>query len=54
MDNCFVNGLPNTAISHKIFQEGRQDYKKEFLQAVPGKSFEFIKIELDHFIGNPK
>lgn len=54
MDNCFVNGLPNAAISHKIFQEGRQDYKKEFLQAVPGNSFEFIKIELDHFIGNPK
>ena len=54
MANCFVNGLPNAEISHKIFQEGRRDYKKEFLQAVPRNSFEFIKIELDHFIGNPK
>ncbi|NER11603.1 hypothetical protein SAMN06265375_10327 [Muriicola jejuensis] len=54
MKNCFVNGLPNSEISEKMFPDGRKEKGKPYLQPVSHKEFDYIKIETDHFIGNPR
>ncbi len=54
MENCFVNGLPNASISEKSFPNRNAKHPKEQLQALKGDGFEFIKIELNSYIGNPK
>jgi hypothetical protein len=52
--NCFVNGLPNAQISAKVFPNRALSHPKEQLLEHTSDSFDFIKIELNHFIGNPK
>ncbi|SNR16496.1 hypothetical protein [Tenacibaculum jejuense] len=53
LDFCFVNGLPNEAISEKMVP-GRFTYHlKNNLIKAEGKGFNFIKIETDNYIGNP-
>ena len=54
LENCFVNGLPNKAISKKIFPKRISDHAREQLQKVDGHGFEYLKIELNSYIGNPK
>ncbi|GGD41629.1 hypothetical protein [Muriicola marianensis] len=54
MSNCFVNGLPNDEIARKRLSAGREDSKRPLLQPVKNGVNGFIKIETDHFIGNPK
>lgn len=54
LDNCFVNGLPNAAIAKKAFPNRNRVHPLEQLQALKGDGFEFIKIELNGYIGNPK
>jgi len=54
LDNCFVNGLPNVSISEKAFPNRNTEHPVEQLQPLEGDGFEFIKIELNGYIGNPK
>ncbi|MGB5699999.1 hypothetical protein, partial [Muriicola sp.] len=54
ISNCFVNGLPNAQISAKVFPNRVLSHPKEQLLEHTSNGFDFIKIELNHFIGNPK
>jgi len=54
ISNCFVNGLPNAQISAKVFPNRAITHPKDQLQEHKSDGFDFIKIELNHFIGNPK
>jgi len=54
LDNCFVNGLPNASISEKIFKDRNTTHGKNQLQTFNGSGFEFIKLEMNSYIGNPK
>lgn len=54
ISNCFVNGLPNAQISAKVFPNRVLSHPKEQLLEHTSNGFKFIKIELNHFIGNPK
>ncbi len=54
ISNCFVNGLPNAQLSAKVFPNRALLHPKEQLLQHSSDSFDFIKIELNHFIGNPK
>ena len=53
MSNCFVNGLPNDAISDKIITNRIINHNKEELQTISHKTYDFIKIEINTYIGNP-
>ena len=54
LENCFVNGLPNAEISAKVFPDRALQHPADLLQehASTATGFEFIKIELNHYIGN--
>jgi len=52
--NCFVNGMPNASIAKKTFPNRNTEHSLEQLQPLQGDGFEFIKIELNGYIGNPK
>jgi hypothetical protein len=56
LENCFVNGLPNAEISAKVFPDRALQHPADLLQehASTATGFEFIKIELNHYIGNPR
>ena len=54
LENCFVNGLPNAAIAEKIFPNRKINHTQEQLQPFKGEGYEFIKLELNGYIGNPK
>jgi len=54
LDNCFVNGLPNAAIAQKIFINRNRAHAKDQLQPFKGEGFDFIKLEMNSYIGNPK
>lgn len=52
LENCFVNGLPNASISEKVFPKRNVNHSTEQLQTIQGNGFDFIKIELNCYIGN--
>ena len=54
LKNCFVNGSPNSAISDKIFPN--RDFTHSFDQTQPfkGVGFDYLKFEINSYIGNPK
>lgn len=52
MKNCFVNGLPNEAISNKIVPNRIISHQTNMLQPINNKDFHFIKIEVNNYIGN--
>ncbi|MFS4455973.1 hypothetical protein [Maribacter sp. 2304DJ31-5] len=54
LNNCFVNGLPNATISDKIFPDRQASHTREQLQLLSGNGFEFIKLDVNGYIGNPK
>ncbi|MFY7671046.1 hypothetical protein ACOSP6_08130 [Tenacibaculum sp. MEBiC06402] len=54
MNNCYVNGLPNEDVSNKIVSNRIENHTSEVLQKIPHPEYDFIKIELNSFIGNPK
>ena len=54
LENCFVNGLPNAAIAEKLFPNRKTIHTIEQLQPFKGEGFDYIKIELNGYIGNPK
>jgi hypothetical protein len=53
MNNCFVNGLPNDAISNKIVPNRLMNQTEHLLQPLSNSNYSFIKIELNTYIGNP-
>ena len=53
MKNCFVNGLPNKAISNKIVPDRIINQTHAKLQPIDHPNYKFIKIEINSYIGNP-
>jgi len=53
-ENCFVNGISNEAIARDVIAKRENNQEEKQLQKVNGKGFEYIKIELNNYIGNPK
>ena len=54
MSNCYVNGLPNKDVSEKIVSNRIPNHIEDVLQKIHHSQYEYIKIELNSFIGNPK
>ena len=54
LTNCFVNGLPNAEIGQKIFPNRNVSHPNSYLQPFMGDGFNFIKFEINSYIGNPK
>jgi len=53
MSNCFVNGLPNEAISDKIVTDRIINHNNEELQAINHPIYKFVKLEINTYIGSP-
>ncbi|MFV9551230.1 hypothetical protein [Algibacter sp. PT7-4] len=54
LENCFVNGSPNKSIADKIFPNRKQHHGKQQTQPFKGKGFDYLKFEINSYIGNPK
>ncbi|MAU16991.1 MAG: hypothetical protein CMH46_15795 [Muricauda sp.] len=54
LDNCYVNGMPNSDISNSYFGERNEDLKWEMMKPYTGKGYTYFQIELNNYIGNPK
>jgi hypothetical protein len=54
MENCFVNGLPNEDIANKVVPNRIRNHSKNQLQKINHPRYNYIKIELNNFIGNPR
>jgi hypothetical protein len=54
LENCFVNGLDNASISKAVVPKRKITEEWEQLQKVKGNGFDYIKIELNNYIGNPR
>ena len=54
LKNCHVNGLPNAEIADKLITERNTQHAFEQLQPFSGSGFEFIKLEMNSYIGNPR
>lgn len=54
LENCFVNGLPNGNLAAAIVPNRKNNQSEDQLQKIKGKGFEYIKIEVNNYIGNPK
>jgi len=53
MENIYVNGLPNEAISNKIVPNRIEKHLDLELQRIIHPDFSYIKIETNTYIGNP-
>jgi hypothetical protein len=53
MSNCFVNGLPNEAISDKIVTDRIINHNNEELQAIDHPIYKFVKLEINTYIASP-
>ena len=53
LDNTFVNGLSNKAISYKVTPNRKKEQRKVQFIPVSGKSYPYIKIEINNYIGAP-
>ncbi len=54
MNNCFVNGLPNKDIALKIVPNRIENHTNNVLQKINHSQYDYVKIEMNSFIGNPK
>jgi hypothetical protein len=54
LENCFVNGLSNILISNKALPNRDISHMEYQLQPIKGNGFDFIKLEVNSYIGNPK
>jgi hypothetical protein len=54
LDNCFVNGLSNASISQAVVPNRKTNQADEQLQKVSGQGFDYIKLEINNYIGNPR
>ena len=53
MKNCYVNGLPNNAISKKVIPNRINNQTNTMLQPIINANYSFIKIEINTYIGSP-
>ena len=53
MQHVFVNGLPNKDIAAKIVPNRIKVDQESILQKIAHKNFDFIKLEMNAYIGNP-
>ncbi|SHJ62757.1 hypothetical protein [Aquimarina spongiae] len=51
MENVFVNGLSNEEISNKMVPNRKSEYMQSQLLRVLGKGFNYIKIEINNYVG---
>ncbi len=51
MENVLVNGLSNEEISDKMVPNRKPEYMQSQLLPVPGKGFNYIKIEINNYVG---
>jgi hypothetical protein len=54
LKNCFVNGLSNESIAKNVVPNRNNNSEKEQLQKVKGNGYDFIKVEINNYIGNPR
>ena len=54
MSDCFVNGLPNKNISKKILPNRIKQHQAMALQKITHPYYNYVKIEMNSYIGNPK
>ena len=54
MENIYVNGLPNKSIAGKVIPSRDLEQPKLALQEFDGSGFNYLKIEMNNYIGNPK
>ena len=54
LENCFVNGLANESISKAVVPNRKASQNEEQLQKVKGNGFDYIKIEINNYMGNPR
>ena len=54
LENCYVNGLPNAEIAEKVIGERNKQHSFDQLQPFKGPGYDFIKLELNSYIGNPR
>lgn len=54
LENCYINGLPNESISQNIFPSRIKNHEFDQLQKIDGDAYDFIKFELNGYVGNPK
>ncbi len=54
LKNCFVNGMPNESISMTVVPNRNSKSEEEQLQSVKGNGFDYIKVEINNYIGNPR
>jgi len=50
----YVNGLPNSSISEKVFPNRKMSHGTNQLQPYSGPGFGYIKIDINSYIGNPR
>jgi hypothetical protein len=54
LEKCFVNGMENAIISKAVVPKRKPNQNNEQLQKVKGNGFDYIKIEINNYIGNPR
>lgn len=54
LENCYVNGLPNTAITKKVFPKRILNHANTQRQPFKGDGYSYIKFDINSYIGNPK
>ncbi|WP_411893781.1 hypothetical protein [Winogradskyella sp. A2] len=52
MRNCYVNGLPNDAISNKIVADRIQNHNNLEHQYISHSEYNYVKLEINTYIGN--
>jgi len=53
MSNCFVNGLPNAHISDKIVDNRILNHNNQEYQTINHSLYQFIKLDINTYIGQP-
>ena len=54
LENCYVNGLPNAEIAGKVIGVRNRSHSYEQMQPFKGSDYDFIKLEMNSYIGNPR
>ena len=54
MSNCYVNGLPNEDIASKIIADRIENHDRSNLLKINDEKYQYLKIEMNNYIGNPK
>ncbi len=53
LDYAFVNGLPNASIKQKYIKNRKHQHRPSQLMSMKGKGFDYIKIEINSYVGAP-